>query len=418
MKSIEEPDASGIGKLVRCCMLPVFAATVQASGAVDSAVDQHQLGTRYSPLTQINRDNVANLELAWEYHTGDLPPADLRNLLIAFEDQPSLIGGNLVVCSTTRRVIALDPQTGKERWVYDPRDPLESKQIGMRKCRGVSHWIDREAADDASCKSRIFLGIADYRLVAIDARNGRPCDDFGEHGVVRMPASKPQLFPSELVATSHPAVVNDVLVVGSAVADNQRVDAPSGRVLAFHASSGKPLWEFDPVPRDPADRAAASWARGSGEGFGGGNVWSSMAVDQKLDLVYLPTTSPSGDFFGGDRAADNNYTTSIVALRGATGAIAWHFQVVHHNVFDYDLPSQPMLIDFPHHGEMVPALAQNTKMGLIFVFDRETGAPLVPIEERPVPRGVEVDGEVLSPTQPFPVGMPALGPLGFSPDDA
>jgi quinoprotein glucose dehydrogenase len=418
MRSIDEPRVPGIGKLLEGCLLLAAVTIALAASAAESVVDQHQLGTKYSPLTQINKDNVANLELAWEYHTGDLPPADLKNLLIAFEDQPSLIEGNLVVCSTTRRVIALDPQTGKERWSFDPQDPLESKKIGMRKCRGVSNWVDREAADGAACKSRIFLGTADYRLVAIDAKNGKPCEGFGDNGVVRMPASKPELFPGELVATSHPAVVNDVLVVGSAVADNQRVDAPSGRVLAFDARTGKQLWEFDPVPRDPADPAARSWARGTGEGYGGGNVWSSMAVDQELDLVYLPTTSPSGDFYGGDRAGDNNYTTSVVALRGATGEVAWHFQVVHHNVFDFDVPSQPMLIDFPHNGAMVPALVQNTKMGLIFVFDRATGVPLVPIEERPVPQDVKVDGEVLSPTQPFPVGMPALGPLGFSPEDA
>ena len=418
MKSINERSTTGIGGLLQSSLLTVVAAAAQAVSASGSAVDQHQLGNRYSPLKQINRENVTNLELAWEYHTGDVPPPELKNVLIAFEDQPSLIEGNLVVCSAKRRVIALDPQTGKERWVYDPQDPLDSKKIGMRKCRGISNWVDREAADDASCKSRIFLGTADYRLVAIDARNGKPCEDFGEHGVVRMPASKPELFPGELVATSHPAVVNDVLVVGSAVADNQRVDAPSGRVLAFDARSGRQLWEFDPVPRDPADPAAKSWARGTGEGYGGGNVWSSMAVDQALDLVYLPTTSASGDFYGGDRAGDNHYTTSVVALRGKTGEVAWHFQVVHHNVFDYDVPSQPMLIDFPHEGRMVPALVQNTKMGLIFVFDRATGEPLVPIEERPVPQDFAVEGEVLSPTQPFPVGMPALMPLGFSPEDA
>jgi quinoprotein glucose dehydrogenase len=194
------------------------------------------------------------------------------------------------------------------------------------------------------------------------------------------------------------------------------VDAPSGRILAFDARTGQPLWEFDPIPRNASDPAAESWERGT-DAFGAGNVWSAIAADQKLDLVYLPTTSASSDFYGAGRPGDNHYTTSIVALKGKTGEVAWHFQVVHHNVFDYDLPSEPLLLDLPHNGKIVPALVQNTKMGLIFVFNRETGEPLVPIEERPVPQTGKVDGEVLSPTQPFPVGMPAVMPQGFSPDD-
>ncbi|MBK9467516.1 MAG: hypothetical protein IPO20_06020 [Gammaproteobacteria bacterium] len=176
-------------------------------------------------------------------------------------------------------------------------------------------------------------------------------------------------------------------------------------MLAFDARTGKQLWSSTRCPRSPADPAAELGA-GTGEGYGGGNVWSSMAVDQELDLVYLPTTSPSGDFYGGDRAGDNNYTTSVVALRGATGEVAWHFQVVHHNVFDFDVPSQPMLIDFPHNGAMVPALVQNTKMGLIFVFDRATGAPLVLIEERPVPRDVRVGAKCCRRPNRFPSACP------------
>ena len=387
------------------------------SAEQQAVVDQHQLGAKYSPLKQINSQNVAQLEKAWEYHTGDLPAGAPQNAMIAFEDQPSLIEGNLVVCSVARRVIALDPVTGQQHWAFDPKDGLDEKKIGMRKCRGIANWIDSQAADGAFCKSRIFLGTADYRLIALDAKSGKPCDGIGDHGIVKMPASKPELFPGELVATSNPAVVNDVVVVGSAVADNQRQDAPSGRVLAFDARSGEQRWEFDPVPRNADDPALQSWSKGT-DGIGGGNVWSSMAVDQKLDLVYLPTTSASGDFYGGDRLGDNHYTSSIVALRGATGEVVWHFQPVHHNVFDYDMPAQPMLIDFPHNGQMVPALLQHTKMGMMFVFDRATGEPLVPIEERPVPQEGAVAGEKLSPTQPFPVGMPTLAPHGFSPDDA
>ncbi len=368
--------------------------------------------TQYSSLQQINTDTIGDLQAAWEYRTGDRAPEGFGGLM-SFQDQPSLIDGNLIVCSVKRRLIALDPATGKERWVFDPEEP----DVKFRKCRGVGHWVDQQATDGAQCKSRIFLGTVDYRLIAIDATTGKPCEDFGDKGVVTMPTSKPVLWPSEVSATSNPAVVNDTVVVGSAVADNQRVDSPSGRVLAFDARSGAPRWAFDPVPRDPNDPAMASWGKGT-EGMGQGNVWSSMAADNALDLVYLPTTSPSSDFYGAARPGDNHYTTSVVALRGATGEVVWHQQLVHHNVWDYDIPARPMLIDYPHNGKTVPALVQNTKMGLVFVFDRATGEPLVPIVEKPVPQAGAVGNEVLSPTQPFPEGMPSLMPLEFSPDDA
>jgi quinoprotein glucose dehydrogenase len=380
-----------------------------AANAIDAPVD-HQLGTQYSPLRQINTGNVAKLTKAWEFHTGD-DPNEVKGL-VAMEDQPSLIEGNLVVCSTNRRLIALNPITGQKRWEFDP-----GNNVGrLRKCRGITSWVDRDAAAGSECKTRIFLGTTDYRLVAVDAKTGQACSGFGKHGAVQMLSSKPQLWPGEVVAISNPAVVRDVVVVGSSVADNQRVDAPSGRVLAFDARTGAARWQFDPVPRDPADPAMATWTKGS-NGFGHGNVWSSMAVDQNLDLVYLPTTSASNDFYGGNRPGDNRYTTSVVALRGSTGEVVWHQQLVHHNVWDYDIPAQPMLIDYPRNGKMVPALVQNTKMGLIFVFDRATGAPLVPVVERAVPQSPKLAGEVLSPTQPFPVGMPTLVKPGFTPDD-
>lgn len=394
-------------------LLLAVTAVMPAVDTSASTTEQHQLGTKYSPLTGINRENVHQLEPAWEYHTGDSPTSDQSVAFIAFEDEPSLIAGNLVVCSITRRLIALDPQTGAERWVYDPRDP----DLGVKKCRGISSWTDRGVAQSADCGTRIFLATADLRLIAIDARDGKPCREFGDGGVVRMSPSKPTLYPGEVLAASPPAVVNDVVVVGSFVADNQRVDAPSGRVLAFSARTGEQVWEFDPLPRDPTDPAAASWEKGTAEGYGGGNVWASMAVDQSLDLVYLPTSTPSGDFYGGGRAGNNHYADSVVALRGATGEVAWHFQIVHHNIWDYDTPSQPLLIDYPHGGALVPALVQNTKTGLIYVLNRETGKPLVPVEERPVPQAGKVQGEELSPTQPFTVGMPTLAPQDFSLDD-
>lgn len=404
--------------LVYAGLLLASTLPLPAQAAAPTSVDQHQLGTKYSPLARINRSNVTQLEKAWEYHTGETPPEGITNALIAFEDQPSLVEGNLVVCTVSRRLIALDPTTGAERWQFDPETALGGDGPLYKKCRGIGNWVDTQAPEGSACRSRLFLGTLDYKLFAIDAKTGKRCAGFGDNGVVDMPVDKALLFPGEVVAGSNPAVVNDVVVVASAVIDNQRVNAPSGRVQAFDARTGKPLWTFDPVPRDPADPAAKTWERGSGEGFGGGNVWASMAVDTQRDLVYLPTTSPSGDFFGGGRAGDNLYTSAIVALRGASGEVVWHFQFVHHNVFDYDTPSKPLLIDYPHNGEIVPALVQNNKTGLIFIFNRETGEPLVPIEERAVPVELAVPGETLSKTQPFPVGMPAVMPLGFSEEDA
>lgn len=371
--------------------------------------EERNYGSKYSPLNTINKSNLDQLGVAWQFNTGDFPE---EIGLTAFQDTPVLVGDNLIVCSITRQIIALDPATGKKRWQYDPQSPISP----VNKCRGVSVWADELAEQGAQCQTRLLFGTSDYRLVALDATSGKPCENFGEQGIVQMPASKEQLVPGEVSALSRPAIVNGVVVVGSSVMDNQRLDSPSGRVMAFDARTGASLWDFDPVPRTADNPAMKTWTNGAPVN-GGGNVWSGMVVDEALDLVYLPTTSPSVDFYGGERHGDNLYTDSVVALKGATGEVAWHFQVVHHDVWDYDLPTPGMLVDYPHNGEMVPALIQNTKQGLIFIFDRRTGEPLVPIEERPVPQVGAVAGEKLSPTQPFPVGMPAVSAQGFSPDD-
>jgi len=401
------PIRLGRGLLVACLTL----AAVPVSAA-EPFTQQRQFGQKYSPLDQINTDNVADLELAWEYHTGELDVE--KGTLHAFQDAPSLIDGSLIICTTSRRLIALNPETGEERWTFDAK----SKITGMRKCRGISAWVDDEAAPEAMCKTRIFLGTADYRLFAVDSRTGKPCPEFGDGGKVVMQPSKPEIFPGEVSAGSRPAIVNGVVVVGSTVADDQRVEAPSGRILAFDARTGEPRWSFEPLARDPDDPASQTWEPGDAARHGGGNVWTEMAVDEALDLVYLPTSSASVDFYGASRPGDNLYADSIVALKGATGEVAWHFQFVHHNIWDYDTPSQPLLMDLPYNGEQVPALVQNTKMGLIYVFNRETGEPLIPIVEQPVPQDGAVPEEVLSPTQPFPVGMPRLVAQGITPEDA
>jgi len=397
-------------------VLPAFIASLLSislsANAAETFTNERQMGAKYSALAQIKKENINNLQRAWEFHTGELDKDNKS--LDAFQDEPSLIEGNLVVCTNSRRLIAIDPATGAQRWVYDPKQ----KTNGMRKCRGISAWTDNEAPADTACKTRIFLGTADYRLVAIDAKNGQPCSGFGTQGEIKMPVDIPQIFPGEVSAGSRVAIINGVVVVGSTIADDQRVDAPSGRVLAYDARTGTEKWRFDPLPRDASNPAAKTWLNGHAGNQGGGNVWSEMAVDESLDLVYLPTTSPSVDFYGGGRPGNNLYADSIVALKGSTGEVAWHFQFTHHNIWDYDTPAQPQLIDFPHNGQMVPALVQNLKTGLVFVFDRKTGEPLIPIEERPVPQQGAAPGEWLSPTQPFPVGIAPLAPQSVTPEDA
>jgi quinoprotein glucose dehydrogenase len=407
------PGATRRPSLGFCALLAFWTALVNPllADAAEPFTDQRQMGTKYSPLTQISADNVGNLQTAWEYHTGEI---SLDNkALDAFEDEPSLIDGNLIICTTSRRLIALDPASGKQRWVYDAK----AQATGMKKCRGISAWTDAAAPAGAMCKTRLFLGTADYRLVAIDSKTGKACPEFGDNGQVQMKASKAEIWVGEVSANSRPAVVNGVVVVGSTVADDQRLDAPSGRVLAFDARSGKPAWEFDPIPRSASDPAMASWLTGT-EHIGAGNVWAEMAVDEKLDLVYLPTSSPSVDFYGATRPGNNEYADSIVALKGSTGEVVWHFQFTHHNIWDYDTPSQPLLIDLPYNGKTVPALVQTLKTGMIFVFNRATGEPLLPYVERPVPQTGAAPGEWLSPTQPFPVGMPALAAQQLNPEDA
>ncbi len=396
----------------RSLLLLLTGPCMAAAAHANPTPETHQAGVKYSPLALINRDNVDQLEVAWQFNTGDLPDPDYAGLF-AFEDHPRLVDDKLIVCTPKRKVIALDARTGKKVWEFAPGNSPST----TKKCRGVGYWEDASAPAEQECRSRILLGTYDYRLLAIDARSGKACSNFGEAGAVKIPTSIPEMFAGEVSASSDVAVVGDTVVVGSAVSDNQRVNAPSGRVMAYHARSGEYLWQFDPVPRDPNDPAMASWAGGT-DGFGQGNVWSSMAVDEELGLVYLPTTSTSDDFYGGNRVGDNHYSTSVVALNGKTGAVAWHQQLVHHNVFDYDLPTRPILVDYPVDGEAVPALVQITKMGLVFVFDRATGEPLVPLVERPVPQDYAVPGEVLSPTQPFPEGMPAVTPQHFSPEEA
>ncbi|MBN8279693.1 MAG: pyrroloquinoline quinone-dependent dehydrogenase [Gammaproteobacteria bacterium] len=393
-------------------------------------------GQKFSPLAQITPANVGRLTVAWQYRTGELErQPKVQTGTAKVEVNPILLpaeaGGHLVICTPFGRVIALDPAKGTERWVYDsrsriggyatPADPEGTASPAYANCRGVAWWQDSQAATGAFCRHRLFLATHDLRLIALDAATGRLCPGFGSGGIVSAEAdvlaATPPAVKGEVKFAGPPAVVGDVVAVGTSVRDFHRYNAPNGAVRAYDARTGALRWVFDPIPRSPADPAYAGWTPESAASTGAGNVWGLMSADQARDLLFLPTSGPSPDFFGGTRPGDNRYADSIVAIRGATGQVVWYFQTVHHDVWDYDNTAQPTLVELTKDGRPFPAVIQATKTGMLYIFHRETGEPFFPIEERPVPQEGAVPGEVLSPTQPFPVKPPPLVDQEFSADD-
>lgn len=362
-------------------------------------------GSRFSPLRAITPGNVGQLVRAFEYHTGDLAvrPRELMRRT-KFQATPLFVEDSLVFCSPFNEVIALDPGTGAQKWRFDPKIATNQRPANRYVCRGVTYWIDDGVPRDAVCRSRIFMGTNDARLIALDAKTGLPCTDFGKGGEIKLDIGMALERPGEFQITSPPAVGRGVVVVGSAIADNRRVEAPSGAVRAFDARSGEPRWTFEPLRRDGIEAGHA-------------NVWAPMSVDETRGLVFLPTTSPSPDFWGGRRPGNNEHANSVVALRIETGELVWAFQTVHHDVWDYDLAAQPTLTRIDTGDGQRDVVIQPTKHGFVFVLDRETGKPVWPVEERAVPQG-GAEGEALSPTQPFPTHVPALTPQTISADDA
>lgn len=412
-------------------MMPVALLTALAfdAGADDNVgwVDHggDRGGSRYSALGLINRDNVRHLQPAWTYSTregmGPLDEVGHYGLQATPILVPSESGDALIFCSPFNVVIALDPATGRERWRFDPKVGRD-KPGTQYKCRGVAQWHDAAAPAGTACASRVFLATVDQRLYALDARTGESCVGFGDLGLVRLSplikATDPSADSSSVQVYMPPVVLGDTLVIGSSVgAKFRRADAPSGAVRAFDARTGQPQWSWDPVPRNPGDPEAGNWDAAALATTGGANAWSLMSVDEERDLLFVPTSSASPNFFGGTRPGDNRYANSTVALRASTGELVWHFQTVHHDVWDYDAGSQPVLVDIRRGKKLTPAVVQLTKHGFVFVFHRETGEPVFPVEERPVPTN-GVPGEELSPTQPFPTAPPPLAPIGITPEDA
>ena len=361
-------------------------------------------GSRFSPLNQITPANVGALVRAWEFHTGDLEArAPALMARTKFEATPLFVEDSLVFCSPFNEVIALDPGTGTQKWRYDPNISTAQRPGNRYACRGVTHWVDGQAAGNAACRARIFMGTNDARVIALDARTGIPCADFGDKGEVKLDIGKPLIWPGEFQITSAPVVSRGVVIVGSSISDNVRVDAPEGTVRAFDARTGKLRWSWNPLVRNGIEAGTA-------------NVWAPMSADEARGLVFLPTSSPSPDFWGGKRLGNDAHANSVVALRTETGELVWSFQTVHHDVWDYDLPAQPTLARIDTGAGMRDVVIQPTKQGFVFVLDRDTGQPVWPVEERAVPQGA-AEGEQLSPTQPFPTHVPALVPQQFSAAD-
>ena len=398
-------------------LAPVVRPEVEGIGVGWSAYGGDKKGTRYSSANSITPQNVKKLSVAWTFRTGAFDGREETKRRAAFEATPILIDNKLVVCTQFQEVIALNPASGEELWRFDPEISITGRPANQFTCRGVSHWKDKTADPSNMCASRLFVGTVDSRLIALDTKTGTACPDFGDGGEVTIKPSIDLRWPGEFQITSAPAIVGDTIVTGTAIGDNLRTRAPLGTVHAFDARTGTPKWTFDPIPRDENDPAYSSWANGSATSTGHANVWSTISVDEERGMVFLPTSSPSPDYYGGNRIGDNRYANSVVALDGETGAVRWHFQTVHHDVWDYDLPAQPGLYQVWRKGQPHDVVAQVAKTGLVFVLDRETGKPFLPIEERAVPQGA-VAGEVLSPTQPFPVATPPVVPNTLDPGDA
>lgn len=348
-------------------------------------------GSRFSQNRQITPDNVRGLKVAWTYNTGDLTPAGER-AATGFQTTPILAENTLYLCSPRNRAIALDPETGEERWVYDAKPNADGTNI--HACRGVTYYRDEQAPAETPCASRIFMGTNDARLIAMDARTGRKCTDFGVAGEVDLTAGVGKInAPGQYGMSSPPVIVGDRVVTGSKVFDTHSTDMPGGVVRAFNARTGALEWAWTAAP--PGTPASEEYPRSTP------NTWAPIAVDSQRGLVFLPTGNPQVDFYSGGDGNLNHYGSSVVALKADTGEVAWNFQLVHNDIWDYDTPAQPLLFDFNGPDGVVPALAQATKMGHVFILNRETGLPLFPVDETPVPTGGFAPDK-LSPTQPIP----------------
>ncbi len=375
-----------------CLWLAAGSCQADATGWLYYGGDQG--GRHYSEAAQINRDNVGELEVAWISRNGDMATYGEEMAKTSTQSTPILLpaaaGESLVYCTPFNRVIALDPATGEQRWEFDPH--IDRRGDRPFRCRGVSYAEELSVATQAQCRHRLYMGTHDRTLWAIDATDGTPCQDFGDAGKVRLYGDEGYV-PGDVSNSSAPIVANGVVVVGSTVIDFVRAKTPRGTVKAFDSFSGAALWRFDPLV--------------GRENSGSANVWAPMSVDVEHGLIYLPTSAASPDYYGVERTGDGLHANSIVALDLQSGALRWSFQHVRHDLWDYDTPAQPILFQWNKNGQSIPALAQLTKQGFVFVFNRLTGESLWEIIEQPVPPS-QIAGEHAATTQPKPMAPPQL----------
>jgi quinoprotein glucose dehydrogenase len=360
-------------------------------------------GMRYSPLAQITRQNVPSLAVAWTFHTGDVSAGGNGVQRSGFEATPLAVDGTLYLTTGFNRVIALDPETGAQRWSFDPLVDRQGDYGDGLINRGAATWLDEERAAGAACRRRVFEATQDARLIALDAATGSPCADFGQRGQISL-RDVGEYRSGWYHMTSPPAVIDGLVIVGSSISDNNRVRMPDGVVRAFDARTGAKRWSWDPMPPDVTSKSGAA------------NAWSVMTVDPERHLVFVPTGSASPDYYGALRPGDNKWANSIVALRSRTGELVWGFQLVHHDLWDYDTASPPLLATIVRDGRSVPVVVQGNKTGFVYVLNRDTGVPVFPVEERPVPKS-DVPEEVPSPTQPFPTAPPPVIPQHMTAED-
>jgi quinoprotein glucose dehydrogenase len=396
-----------------------FGATVVLMTVSDSewlSYGRTPYGDRHSPLRQIDTGNVSTLEVAWRFHTGEGAPEFKTRSPTALEVTPVVFRGTMYLSTPLGRVFALDPVTGARRWVYDPQID-RTTQFGDFANRGVALWLDYAAVAGSRCSLRVFVATIDTRLIALDAASGSPCTDFGAGGTVRLRDGlrNPPGFASEYEETSPPTVVDGVVVVGSAVADNNRIDAASGEVRGYDARTGALRWTFDPVPQTVSDSAYVTWIGPNAHGSGAANSWTVFAADPGRKTVYIATSSPSVDYFGGERKGRNEHGNSVVAIEAGTGRVLWHFQTVRHDLWDYDNASPPAVVYMTIGGRRISVVLQATKTGQLFALDGETGKPLFPVIEGAVPSS-DVPGEEAWPAQILSSGLPPLSPQAITRD--
>ncbi len=370
-------------------------------------------GSRYSPLTDIDVAKVQRLDVAWQWKHWETPLKEYGTTPGQFESTPLMVDGTLYVTTPYNSLAALDAETGAEKWRFDGH----AYELGQLlsgsgwKLRGTATWRDRG-------QLRIFLN-SRHRLVQLDAATGKPVASFGSSGAVSLTDGLPRIGDVTHVSQSSPPVVyRDLVIVGSQVPDRVQLPDPMGYVQAFDARTGKRVWSFSTIPQSPKDPGANTWENESWRRNGHANVWAPMALDEQRGLLYLPTSTPTSDYYGGNRPGANLFAESLVCLDAATGKIKWHFQTVHHGLWDWDIPTQPNLVTITVDGKRIDAVAQVTKRGDTFVFDRVTGTPVWPIIERPVPTDSDVPGEKPYPTQPFPTKPRAFVDQGVTLDDA